>query len=655
MTTQVGPDTRVTVEVEVEAETATCPVTGARGARPHGRVQDINFHQKQMAVMQNRRAGFSKFVYDFNTLFWVGFARLFALLGVTTGQWLKLPVVLALPYMAVRNQALLHRNTRPPPEIPEREPQPQPQPQPRGADANSAGARPFGGFGNDPADALVGGAGEPFGRNTHLVTDTRVASPPPDLVARTLLTRTPDSFVPATPVNLFVAAWIQFLLHDLFDHNLDLAATETVGSQTVNPSLQIPGTDHVYGNRVDHFLNGSQLYGDTVGEASAIVDFETGKMRLKDGYLPVDEQTNIETLGFKKNIWFGLALIHYIFALEHNTIVDKFKELHPDWTGVQLFNQARLIISALIAKIQGIEWTPSIIQNPTGVFGQKHMFYGFLGQKFRRKFGTQRWLPNYINGILGGKLNYRGAKYANTEEFVSIYRMHSLVPEAFTVYDATNNNKIADYKVFEGVFEGSHKINTSSTKDNLIYSMGVNNPGALVLNNYPTVLRNVRDQSDDSKLGKIDLACIDIIRDRERGVPRYNEFRRGFLLKPIKKWKDLTQDSAVIAKLQSVYGENYEDLDLLIGTLAEDKLPNFVFGETTYSVFMAQTQRRIECDRFLTIDYNEQVYTKEGIDWVEYTTFATILRRHFPAVRDLIKDDDNAFLPWKKATAAREP
>ncbi|KAH9149448.1 hypothetical protein AeNC1_019354, partial [Aphanomyces euteiches] len=71
------------------------------------------------------------------------------------------------------------------------------------------------------------------------------------------------------------------------------------------------------------------------------------------------------------------------------------------------------------------------------------------------------------------------------------------------------------------------------------------------------------------------------------------------------------------------------------------------FGETIYTVFVAQTQRRIESDRFFTEDFRPQVYTPEGYNWVESTTFASILLRHYPSLKKYLDADDNAFLPWK--------
>ena len=39
--------------------------------------------------------------------------------------------------------------------------------------------------------------------------------------------------------------------------------------------------------------------------------------------------------------------------------------------------------------------------------------------------------------------------------------------------------------------------------------------------------------------------------------------------------------------------------------------------------------RRLKSDRFFTIDYCPEVYTQTGLDWIDRTTLATILQRHY--------------------------
>ena len=71
--------------------------------------------------------------------------------------------------------------------------------------------------------------------------------------------------------------------------------------------------------------------------------------------------------------------------------------------------------------------------------------------------------------------------------------------------------------------------------------------GALTLFNYPRALRDLHptDQAGAKFTDQIDLAATDIWRDRERGIPRYNDFRRHLDMNPMKDWKQLTGGNQV--------------------------------------------------------------------------------------------------------------
>src|SRR6185436_16451200 len=108
------------------------------------------------------------------------------------------------------------------------------------------------------------------------------------------------------------------------------------------------------------------------------------------------------------------------------------------------------------------------------------------------------------------------------------------------------------------------------------YSFGNQHPGQLVLNNYPRFMQEMSIPGNPL----FDMGVVDILRARERGVPRYNEFRRQLGLKPIRTFDDLTDDAQQVAKIKEVYGDGVEALDLLVGTLAEGHRPTgFGFGE----------------------------------------------------------------------------
>jgi hypothetical protein len=145
-----------------------------------------------------------------------------------------------------------------------------------------------------------------------------------------------------------------------------------------------------------------------------------------------------------------------------------------------------------------------------------------------------------------------------------------------------------------------------------------------------------------------DMGAIDLLRARERGVPRYNEFRRQLGLNPIRTFDDLTDDEDAVARIDAAYGGDVEKLDLLIGTLAEGhRPPGFGFGETMFQIFILNATRRLQADRFYSDDYREEVYSKEGLEWIDQATFKSVILRHHPELADTgLGNVKNAFEPW---------
>jgi hypothetical protein len=70
---------------------------------------------------------------------------------------------------------------------------------------------------------LMGCSGQRFGRNfprkhTQKPNKNELWTPNPRLVSERFMARKPRGFIPATSLNLLAAAWIQFQIHDWFQH-----------------------------------------------------------------------------------------------------------------------------------------------------------------------------------------------------------------------------------------------------------------------------------------------------------------------------------------------------------------------------------------------------------------------------------------------------
>jgi hypothetical protein len=519
-------------------------------------------------------------------------------------------------------------------------------------------ARTADGSYNDPDSPAMGMIGARFGRNvpldrTYPEEPPGLLEPSPRLVSRKLLTR--DEFKPATIVNVLAAAWLQFEVHDWFSHGknlteqpfeLELDADDPWAERPMriertrnDPFPDANGGAATWVTTDSHWWDGSQIYGSEPAVSAALREGSGGRLRLDpDGQLPRDLDDKLDLSGVAGNFWLGLALLHTLFTREHNAIADRLAAEHPDWSDDRLFDTARLITAALMAKIHTVEWTPAIIAHPTTKYGMRANWYGILGKRLGR------WSSNEVlGGIPGSPTDHHGVPYSLTEEFVAVYRMHPLLPDDFT-FRSIETDEVLQERTFRdlGVRDVRARLDEVGFVDSF-YSFGVAHPGAITLHNYPRFLQELR-KADGTV---VDLAAMDVLRIRERGVPRYNEFRRLFHLKAPETFEELTDNPEWARELREVYGD-VENVDLMVGLYAEPLPKGFGFSDTAFRVFILMASRRLKSDRFFTSDYNAETYTQTGLDWIDETSMRDVLLRHFPGLEPALRGVENAFAPWRR-------
>ena len=515
---------------------------------------------------------------------------------------------------------------------------------------------------NDLAYPSMGSAGRLFGRNVPLgVTrpEADLFEPNPRTISRELMTR--HRFTPATTINVLAAAWIQFQVHDWFSHELHVTARHTVPMPAGDPwphgALTFPTTmpaasgctqaggcpqPPVYRNQVPHWWDGSQLYGRNDTENGHVRTGRGGKIKVNpSGLLLWDAATKTEVTGFIPNGWMGVSMLHGLFALEHNAICDRLAATHAGWSDDRLHHTARLIVAALLAKIHTLEWTLAALQTNVLTAAMRTNWKGVLGalQEVARVLQDSELL----GGILGSPADHHGAPYAMTEEFVAVYRMHPLMPDQFVLRSHENDAafETLGLKDVAGIKGRAVLERHEDRFADLFYSFGVAHPGAITLQNYPGHLQEIEVDGR-----RIDLAAVEIVRDRERGIPRYNLFRRLVGKRPIERFCDLTPDEDLARRLERIYGD-VERIDAMVGMLAETPPRGFAFSDTAFRIFILMASRRLKSDRFYTKEgYSKAIYTQEGLDWIDCNSMATVLRRHYPALRCRIAPHANAFKPW---------
>jgi hypothetical protein len=146
-----------------------------------------------------------------------------------------------------------------------------------------------------------------------------------------------------------------------------------------------------------------------------------------------------------------------------------------------------------------------------------------------------------------------------------------------------------------------------------------------------------------------DVAATDILRVRERGVPRYNQFRKLLHKPPLRRFEDLSDKPEWVEQIRHVYGGDIDSVDLVVGLYGERPPELFGFSETAFRIFILMASRRLNSDRFFTTDFTPEVYSPVGMRWIDDNGFLTVMLRHFPRLRPALRGVKNPFAPWPGA------
>lgn len=278
-----------------------------------------------------------------------------------------------------------------------------------------------------------------------------------------------------------------------------------------------------------------------------------------------------------------------------------------------------------MAKIHTVEWTPAILGHPALKMAMNANWWGLAGEFLTKNIGRLA-SSELVSGIPGSGADQDGVPYSLTEEFVSVYRMHTLIPDNIAFFNAESGKHEQTTRVQEVAFQKARApLEGKLSFADAFYSFGINFPGAITHNNYPLFLRDQLDSGDGVNR---DMGTVDILRDRERGIPRYCEMRRLLHMTAPKSFDELTDgDEALATKLADVYGD-VEKVDLLVGSHCEPLPKGFGFSDTAFRVFILMASRRLKSDRFIATQFDEKTYTKEGLHWVQHTTMKDVLVRY---------------------------
>jgi hypothetical protein len=123
----------------------------------------------------------------------------------------------------------------------------------------------------------------------------------------------------------------------------------------------------------------------------------------------------------------------------------------------------------------------------------------------------------------------------------------------------------------------------------------------------------------------LDLVALDLQRARDHGIPDYNRCRECYGLAPRATFADITSDVALQQKLAETFG-SVDDIDPLIGGLAEAHVGGATFGELLSAVLREQFVRLRDGDRFW---YEaDQAFTPADVEELRSTRLSDVIKRN---------------------------
>ncbi|MEM9915581.1 MAG: peroxidase family protein [Planctomycetota bacterium] len=388
--------------------------------------------------------------------------------------------------------------------------------------------------------------------------------------------------------------WGQFIDHDLDltrtsstdFYLIDIPAGDGVFSDTsvipMHRSATVAGTGvtdpREFANGITAWLDGSMVYGSDDARAAELRSFTGGKLQAgTDGFMRRNDNLfeNANDTGvyadedlflagdIRANEQVGLTTMHEVFFRYHNTIADQLAAENPGWTDEELYQTARKIVGASVQKITYEEWLPAM-----------------LG---------------------GSSLSSYGGYDASVDPSISlefssaIFRFgHTMLNENVTRVNADGSTFAGGHLDLSASFFDPDVITEAGSLDAIVRGLiwqEANDLDTQVVEDVRSMLFGSPDA------GGLDLLALNIQRGRDHGIGTFNDLRVAFGLDEYTSFAELTDDTELAAALASIYG-SIDEVDMWIGLMSEDAVPDGILGETLAIAMIDQFERLRDGDRF---------------------------------------------------------
>jgi hypothetical protein len=319
-------------------------------------------------------------------------------------------------------------------------------------------------------------------------------------------------------------------------------------------------------NAVTAWIDGSTVYGSDPATAASLREFSGGRLLVSahpsGDLLPVDAAGFFRAGDPRVNEQVGLTAIHTLFVREHNRLAAAIADEHPEWTDEQIYQRARKIVGAEIQSITLNEWLPALLGE-----GAIPRYRGY----------NPKVEPTVANEFAG-----------------ALFRVgHTMLSPVLARIDDSG----------EVIAEGNLALQDAFFSPGRVRDEGGISPLLKGLASQPMqevdilVVDAVRNFLFIIPTGGLDLPSLNIQRGRDHGLSDFNSVRVAYGLPAVSSFDGITSDPALAQALEALYGD-VNNIDLWVGGLSEDRLPDSSLGDLLFTAIREQFLRLRDGDRF---------------------------------------------------------
>jgi len=441
----------------------------------------------------------------------------------------------------------------------------------------------------------IGSTGDNFGRDrpAHFKNGTFSVpreGPNPREVSNAFFRNNRTLHFPHTP---FLTAFVEFLVHELMygpnekhlSYDIPVPKCDYFFDPKCTGKAKLPfwrtaadpntgkTTPRENPNQQTIWIDGSSIYGPSEEWNKKLRTFKDGKMLLVNGYpqmntfgLPIKSKPGLQERVFALGDWRSnqdwlLMTYHIVFLREHNRLCDILKEQHPTWDDERLFQTARVATTMKFMMI-GMAYLLSYYTDMSKLSNPMTIFEQYFGQKVIPlvRYPWKRFLgPDGLPPTLPQELDLG-------------YRWHDLVPTYMQIVDE-HENTVLPVSLAETAFDAEEFMKVGI--DKVIRGMGATTiPG--FRSGTQEAFRNVDwNLGDPENPTGFDLVAWAIEHERERGLPTFNEYVRGYTgkvpWKPRETFDEFTSNPIYREYLKKLY-KSPDDVDLAVGQELDEQL-----------------------------------------------------------------------------------